>query len=40
MVECSERKEDHVSERYERKAAKTSSELHRVIDSLDPVMYR
>ena len=40
MVEWSERKEDHVPERYEREAAKASSEFHMIIVSLDPVMYR
>ena len=40
MVEWSERKEDHVAERYEREAAKASSELHLIIASLDTVMYR
>ena len=40
MVEWSEWKEDHVSERYEREAAKVSSELDMIIDSLYPVMRR
>ena len=40
MVEWSERKEDHASERYERGAAEASSELHMIVGSLDPVMYR
>ena len=40
MVEWSEWKEDHVFERYERGAAKASSELHMIMGSLDSVMFR
>ena len=40
MVEWSEWKEDRLSERYEREAARASSELHKIIGSLDAVIYR
>ena len=43
MVEHSERKGDqlyNMAEHYEEEATKASSELHRIIGSSDPVVYR
>ena len=43
MVEWNERKGHQMYEMadfYEKEAAKTSNELHNIIDCLDPIMYR